>query len=192
MDVMTTVIGVLFVIFLLRGAIRGFSGELAPLIGIIAFIGALWYGYPPVRETLQHTFPALDAGATVFYAAIIATFLACILFLGLTALTKKLVGTILPQPFNALLGAVIGAAKVILIVSVVGGLVTVAEDRFKTLREQTERNPFSAMVAQFWINRFNSLALPMLHSDSAEPAQTQPAATSAAKQRSASSQEPRR
>ena len=157
MDLFASVIGVLFIIFLVRGAIRGFSGELAPLIGIIAFIGTLWYGYPPAQAFIQRSYPTMDAGACVFYSALATTLIACLTFWIACALVKKLVSTIIPQPFNAILGALIGALKVVIIVSVVGGLITVAQDRFQALRTETEQNPFMAMVAQFWINRFQSL-----------------------------------
>jgi uncharacterized membrane protein required for colicin V production len=157
MDIIASVIGILFIIFLVRGAIRGFSGELAPLVGIIAFIGTLWYSYPPLQTLILRSYPTMDAGALVFYSALASTLLACLTFWLACALIKKVVRTIIPQPFNAILGALIGAIKVVLIVSVIGGLITVAQDRFQSLRKETEQNPFTAMVAQFWINRFQSL-----------------------------------
>lgn len=155
MDLVTTIIVVLFVIFVLRGAWRGLSGELAPFVGLLAFIGTLWYGYPHLPSLLKQSFTTMDASACTFYAALIATIGACISYAIIAKLVRTIVGMIIPQPFNAIIGALVGGLKVVVIVSVIGGLLTVAQDRFRTLREQSEQNPFAAVVAQFWINRFN-------------------------------------
>jgi uncharacterized membrane protein required for colicin V production len=179
MDLPTTIISILLVIFIIRGAIRGFSGELAPLIGIIAFIGSLWYGYSPLQRLVQQNFPSLDAGTLVFYSAILTTIGATLSFWILTLNFKRIFKTILPQPFNAILGALIGVVKVVTIASVVGGLITIAQERFATLREQSEQNPFTAIVAQFWVQRFqaidfSALAVP---TDATSATPSQPPAT---------------
>ena len=174
MDLPTSIISILLIIFIIRGAIRGFSGELAPLIGIIAFIGSLWYGYPPLQRVVQQTFPTLDAGSLVFYTAILATIVATISFWVLTLLFKRIIKTIVPQPFNAILGALIGAIKVIAVVSVVGGLITIAQERFVALREQSEQNPFTAIVAQFWVQRFQAINFTELSVPTATTSTTEP------------------
>lgn len=155
MDLFTAIIIILFTFFILRGAWRGFSGELAHLIGLITFIATLWYGYPPTCQYVQRFSETAEGQTVIFYAALLTTLFAAIVLWVTFRIARHIIGMIIPQPFNALLGAAVGALKVFLLVSVAGGLLTVAQDRFKTLREQTERNPFAAIVAQFWVNRFN-------------------------------------
>lgn len=157
MDIFAAIIVILFVFFILRGAWRGFSGELAPLAGIIVCIGILWYGYSPIHAALKSAFPSLDPGATLFYSAIAVTVAGCLGFLIVSLLIRKLFSLILPQPFNALLGALIGAVKVGLFISIIGGLFTMGKTRLQEVRNESERNPFTAMAVQFWSDRLSAL-----------------------------------
>ncbi len=170
MDLFSAIIVILFVFFLIRGAWRGFSGELAPLAGITVCIGILWYGYTPMQHLLAAYFPTLEPSACVFYAAALITACGCAGFLLITYLVRKLVKCILPQPFNAILGALIGAAKVILFVSLAGGLFTMARNTVKEVREESERNPFMAVVMEFWVGQLEKIPVVRNLTDSTDAA----------------------
>ncbi|MEG1552530.1 MAG: CvpA family protein [Kiritimatiellia bacterium] len=157
MDGLTVAILLTVAFFSLRGAFRGLSGELAPLIGLIAGAGALWFGYPPLNIALAKALPTLDSQACIFYAAIVAAIAGLVLFFILATLVQKVGAWIVPQPFNALLGALIGAAKIILFVSVIGGICAVATDRLKGLRKSTKESPLTLAIADFWSTRFKSV-----------------------------------
>ena len=50
MDLWMGLIGIVFCFFLLRGVIRGFSGEVAPLLGLAVAVAVLWFGYKPLHS----------------------------------------------------------------------------------------------------------------------------------------------
>lgn len=158
MDTVTAVIVLVSLLFVLRGAWRGLSGELAPLVGLVACVGTLWFGYPPLRAAVASSLPTLEAKACVFYSAVGAAGAGLVAFFAVALLLRRVVAFIFPQPFDALLGAAVGAAKAVLLISVAAGLVTVAQDRLAGVRARTEGNPVSAAAARFWADRFNALA----------------------------------
>lgn len=157
MDTVTAVIVVVCALFVLRGAWRGFGGELAPLVGLVACAGTLWFGYPPLRAALAAALPALESGACIFYSAVAAALVGLTVFFLVAFLLRRALGVIFPQPFNAILGALVGAAKAVLLISVVAGVLSVAQERFSGLRARSEENPVSAAAAHFWSARFNAL-----------------------------------
>lgn len=157
MDTVTAVIAVVFALFVVRGAWRGFGGELAPLVGLLACAGTLWFGYPPLRAALAAALPTLEPGASVFYSAVAAALAGLTVFFVVAFLLRRAVGLIFPQPFNAILGALVGAAKAVLLISVAAGVLSVAQERFSGLRARSEENPVSAAAARFWASRFTAL-----------------------------------
>ncbi len=157
MDTISLVIGGIGLVFILRGAWRGFGGELAPLVGLVACAGVLWFAYPPLHSALGTALPSLEAKACVFYAATITALIGFGLFFLVAKLVRSFVGVIFPQPFNAILGAGVGAAKAVLLISVVAGLISVAQDRLAGIRERTEANPVSSAAAHFWSERFTAI-----------------------------------
>lgn len=157
MDTVTAAIAIVLSLFVVRGAWRGFGGELAPLAGVVACAGTLWFGYPPLRAALAAALPALEAKACVFYSAVAAAFAGLVVFFAVAFLLRRFVGLIFPQPFNAILGALVGVAKAVLLVSVAAGVLSVAQDRLSGLRVRSEGNPVSAAAARFWAARFNAL-----------------------------------
>lgn len=179
MDIFSAIIVILFVFFTLRGVFRGFSGELAPLVGLIACIGILWYGYRPVQQALTDSFPQWEATACSFYAAIATAICGGIVFLFVSFLIRKLVSCILPQPFNAILGALTGAVKVFFFISIIGGLFTMGKNQVQAFREASERNPFLAVVSQFWMDQlsafnFKQCMTPVLQNDAPKTSPTSP------------------
>ena len=157
MDTITAIIVGMLLFFVIRGAFRGLNGELAPLAGLILAAAVLWFGQPQLNAAVQSWMPDADRSARVFYTALTATGIAIVCFFATALLLRKIIGAIFPQPINAILGALVGAAKAILIVSVVSGLIGVAKDRFKGIREETEANPVSACAARFWAERFDNV-----------------------------------
>ena len=143
-------LAVIFLFFILRGAWRGLTGELAPLAGIAACLGVVFFAYGPLRATLASTLTGLDGQAHTFYAAVTVAVIGGILFLVVAQLIKRVGEVLVPQPFNAILGALIGAGKVFLIASLIAGVVSVAREKAeKALSEQGE-NPLTAAALTFW------------------------------------------
>lgn len=153
---LNTLLLVLFLFFILRGAWRGLTGEIAPLLGIAACLGVLFFGYAPLRSMLAGAFPGLDAQAHTFYAAVAIAILGGGLFLLVARLVKQVGESLVPQPFNAILGALIGALKVFLVVSLVGGVCHVVRDWTDDLLAKREGNPLAAAAFDFWRERFTS------------------------------------
>jgi len=158
MDAISAAIGILLLVFVLRGAWRGLGGELAPLAGIVAFGGTLWFGYPPLHEALADALPSLEPQAAIFYAATAICALGCTVFFVIATLLRKVVSIIFPQPFNSILGALVGACKAFVLVSVLSTLLSIAQNGFFGLRSLSEENPVTSSVAQFWKERFELVA----------------------------------
>ena len=113
------VLGVV-VLLVILGFRRGFSGELGRLAGVLASAATLFFGYKPIAAWVD--------GLHVFQNSVLATkllVLICLLVLCISVwlLVKKLlsdaVKTILKQPFDAILGGVIGGLKAVLALSLI-------------------------------------------------------------------------
>jgi uncharacterized membrane protein required for colicin V production len=174
MDLFSTLILILFTFFVIRGAWRGFAGELAPFEGILVCFGIFWYGYTPTQQLIATHFPTLTANACVFYSAITVATLACVGFLLTSLLVRKVVSFILPQPFNAIFGALVGGAKVFLFVSLAGSLFTMGKNKIQEVRDESQRNPFLATAIQFWVDQFSTIHLQQLLTTDEPPASTTP------------------
>ncbi len=140
--------------FVIRGAFRGFAGELAPLIALAATVAGLWYGYPHIRSLFADYGSAWDATAQVFYAAATTAILAFILYFSVKKLTRNLFSWMLPQPFNAILGLLIGGAKGFILISIVAGVCSVANEQLQALREQPAKHKVIQSGADIWKNHF--------------------------------------
>lgn len=68
----------------------------------------------------------------------------------------------MPQPFNAILGALVGGAKVFLFVSLAGSLFTMGKNKLQEVRNESQRNPFLATAIQFWSDQLTSINLQQL------------------------------
>ena len=158
MDTLTAGIAVFTLLFVLRGAWRGFSGELAPLAGLVACGGVIWFGYAPIHLAVARL--GVESGAAVFYSALGIVVAGCVVFFIVARLVKGVVRLILPQPFDGILGAAIGAAKAILIVSVAAGIAEVTRERMAGLLDAQERNPITAAAGRFWAARLTDASIP--------------------------------
>ncbi len=142
--------------FAVVGAIRGFAGELAPLIAALVSGVALWFGQPYLRDGVLSLFPNLQANAVVFYTAIFAVVIAIILFFFVSKLTKHLGQWIIPQPFNAILGFLIGGGKAFLLISIIAGAITASKDHIQGIQAKTKESVIANAAAAFWSSRFNN------------------------------------
>ena len=158
MDTLTAGVAVFTLIFVLRGAWRGLSGELAPLVGLVACGGVLWFGYAPLHATVARL--SVEPGAAVFYAALGIVVVGGVAFFVVARLVKGMVRLILPQPFDGILGAAIGAAKAILIVSVAAGVAEVTRERMAGLLDARDKNPVAAAAGRFWADRLTAAGIP--------------------------------
>jgi uncharacterized membrane protein required for colicin V production len=172
MDLFSAIIIILFIFFVIRGAWRGLSGELAPFAGILVCLGVLFASYHPIQEGFTALFPKLEANTTTFYAAIATALCGSLGFFIASALLRKLLTCIAPQPFNAIFGALIGGVKVFLFISLIGGLSTMGKNYVNEVRATSDQNPFLAVVADFWVEQFKTLPLVQQHLQQSTPNHT--------------------
>lgn len=179
-DIVTTVCAVVLLLFVLRGAWRGITGELAPLAGLVACGGILWFGYTPLKALLATRF-AIQPDALTFYAALGILFLGGTAFFLVGHLIRKIGEWVIPQPFNAILGALIGGAKAVVIIGLVMGSIQVIKDKINKTFEASEENPVSAAALTFWKDRFlpdlsGGFSIPRLtNPETEDPKPTDPA-----------------
>lgn len=146
-----------------RGAFRGLTGEVAQLLGMVAFVGVFFFGHAPLSEQLAKVFPGLEPQAHAFYAALGVMLLGGGVFFAVAGVTRRVGECVCPQPFNAILGALLGGAKMVLIVSLVAGTIGAANDWIRGLREAPRsENPISVAALDFWEERFSWEALQAL------------------------------
>lgn len=164
-DMITTICVVVLLLFILRGAWRGLTGELAPLAGLVACGGIIWFGYTPLKALLGTRFTTLQPDAQTFYAALAILLLGGTAFFLVAKLIKKIGEWVVPQPFNAILGALIGGAKAFVLISLVMGSLQVIKEKVNKTFQASEENPVSAAALTFWKDQF----LPDLTGDSIIP-----------------------
>lgn len=103
----------------LRGFVLGCSGELGRLIAILAASAVGFYGFAPVSRLVlsANLFSAnVYAGRLVVF---IMLFVVCVaLWLGLRRLLAEGIRLVVDQPFDAIIGGVIGGIKAFILVAV--------------------------------------------------------------------------
>lgn len=169
-DIVSTVCVVVLLLFILRGAWRGLTGELAPLAGLVACGGIIWFGYAPLKTLLAERFTALQPDAQTFYAALVILLIGGAAFFLVGHLIKKIGEWVVPQPFNAILGALIGGAKAFVLISLVMGSFLVIREKINQTFRASEENPLSAAALTFWKDHF----LPDLTGEAIIPRLTAP------------------
>jgi uncharacterized membrane protein required for colicin V production len=104
---------------IILGFVRGCSGEVGRLVAVCSAAALGFFGFAPVSR--------LVLGARLFhdnaYAGRLVTFIllfvVCVaLWLGLSKLLSEIIRLVVPQPFDAILGGVIGGVKAFVLVSV--------------------------------------------------------------------------
>jgi uncharacterized membrane protein required for colicin V production len=99
-------------LLVVRGFVRGCSGEVSGLVGLLAAVAVGYFGFGPVERTVlaAKLFAANPyAGRLIAFMLILVLGLSIWLLLG--RLLKEGLQTAIRQPFDALLGGVIGGAK---------------------------------------------------------------------------------
>lgn len=137
--------------FTLRGAWRGFSGEISPIVSLAIGVTFAWFSFHPLRILLLDR-AGLAADSAIYYAALVVLVLALMLFVGLRFLLKKALKIVIAQPFDAILGGLLGGLKIVVLVSLFSAV-------YHTLPIE-EHAPKVKGIASFlaspWLNRFAS------------------------------------
>ena len=95
------------------GAVKGISGQLASVAWLVAALGAGYLAWGPMRElALCRGYSAWAGGAAAVVLAILAAS-------AVWALTRKLVAAVVPQPFDALAGALAALAKLAVVIAAI-------------------------------------------------------------------------
>ncbi len=136
-------------LLMIRGAFKGFSGELAHLAGLAACGGLIWFGYDPVQRSIAYV-PQISEDASKFYAALAVFIIGALLFFIVAKIIRKIGEYIVPQPFNAVLGALVGAAKAILFISIIAGSVKLIRERIKEYTSEDIANPATNAMIGSW------------------------------------------
>lgn len=103
----------------IRGFVRGCSGELGRLVAVCTAAAVGFFGFAPVSRVIL-TSKLLNANP---YAgrlvAFILLFVVCVaLWLGLSRLLSEIIRLVVAQPFDAILGGIIGGVKAFVLVAV--------------------------------------------------------------------------
>ncbi|HRT30181.1 MAG TPA: CvpA family protein [Kiritimatiellia bacterium] len=103
----------------IRGFMRGCSGELSGLVGLLAAAAIGYFGFAPLERTIL----AAKLLAANPYAARLITFMlilvACFsVWLLITRMLKEALELVVIQPFDALLGGIIGGVKAFIAIAV--------------------------------------------------------------------------
>ena len=155
MDIWMGVIGIAFCFFLLRGIIRGFSGEVAPLLGLVAAVCVIAFGYKPIYHGAMTVLSESAGASASYYCALAIVVVGMVVYLAIAFLARGFFALILPQPFNAILGGLVGAAKGIFLISAVASIVWMVKGRAERFRDAAENgNPIVASTSDFWADRF--------------------------------------
>lgn len=149
-EILLLVAALVILFFVIRGAFRGFSGELAPLLGIAAAVGVLWIGHGTISGIAGRVFTDSPTLAAVIASAAVGI----ILYFLTAKLFRRVFGLILPQPFNALLGMTVGLLKSLILISVICGTYRVAAEQFSSLRNAPMDQPILKNLSELWADRF--------------------------------------
>lgn len=108
--------GVAFLV--IRGFLRGCSGEVGRLVGVITAAGVGFLCFTPIARLVLSSklFDAnLYAGRLIVFILMLVVCVA--LWLGIGRLLTDVLRMVVPQPFDALLGGVIGGVKAFVVVA---------------------------------------------------------------------------
>ena len=116
---------------LIRGFIRGASGELSSLISFCAMTALFVFGFPPLLQKVRSAaFLADYPQASQFIAFI----LIAVAVIALWMLSRKLlahsISLVFPQPFDNVLGGIFGGIKAVILVALLcaGGFLSSTEN----------------------------------------------------------------
>lgn len=155
MDLWMCVIGIAFCFFLLRGIVLGFSGEIASLLGLVAAVGVIAFGYEPIYHGAMLMLADSAGDSAAYYCALSVVVVGVAIFIAIAYLARGLFSFILPQPFDAILGGLVGAAKGFFLISTTASVVWMVRDRAERFQNASAGgNPIVASTSDFWADRF--------------------------------------
>lgn len=153
MDVLNIILICFVLGFAIAGAVRGFSGEIATLGGALIAAVALWVSAPVIRDLVFFVAPKLPRDATIFYIGLSLIVIAFIVFFLTSRLIKAIGKWVVPQPFDSVLGFLMGGAKAFLLISILSGVVIASRNYVKTVREKVKQSVVANAAADFWADR---------------------------------------
>ena len=116
--------------FMVAGLFRGFSGQFGSLIGLVAAFVAGYFLFAPLHGLVAGG-GWVQGEAAQNIAAAIADFILSLVVFGLVRrIVAKFVSFLVPQPMDALAGAVVGLVKGAIVVGVLTGAGLVQTGRF--------------------------------------------------------------
>ncbi len=139
----------------IRGFVRGCSGELGRLVAICAAAATGFFGFAPVsRLVLQAQLFQANPYAGRLIAFLVLCVVCIALWLGLSRLLSELIRLVVAQPFDALLGGVIGGVEAFILVAVLCafGLLNPSAEGRAQFREQS----FAAQKLAPLLHRFTA------------------------------------
>lgn len=150
LGVMDAVYGACLLYGLIRGAFRGFAGELAGLLGTLVMLVGAWTCYEPVSAfIMEHTRLDSDAGSNALaYALLVLLFLAT--WKLVTWLLRKALDWTCPPQIRRSGGALMGVLKSALVLSLILTIVNLSGHG--ALREQ--------MIRRSWFGRATQNVVP--------------------------------
>jgi len=122
---------VVILCLLLRGFIRGASGELSSLLSLCAMAALMGFGFLPLLQMIQASAFLSDyPRASRFIAFILMTVAAIALWLLSRKLLARSISLVLPKLFDHLLGGIFGGVKAVIVVALLcaGGFLGSAEN----------------------------------------------------------------
>ena len=114
----------LLAFFLVRGALRGFLGEVLSLVGSVVSAVAAWTLAGPAAELVLRHFPSWDLRLTGLGCAVAIFFAISILFAALAELFSMLIKAAKLSLLDHVLGLAMGAVKTFCVLLFVYGLLT--------------------------------------------------------------------
>ena len=130
LTVIDRVIFAVALFFMVVGLFKGFSGQLGSLVGMVAALSVGYFLYSPIKGfVVDGNWVSGDTAQGA--VAGIMDFVATLVVFGVVRrLVAKFVSFLIPQPMNAIAGALIGLLKSFVIVGVLAGVGVLQTGRF--------------------------------------------------------------
>lgn len=117
-------------IFTVMGLFQGFSGQLGSIVGLAAALATGYFAFSPLLELVDECDCVSGEVSQKGLAAFI-DFVVCLVVFGLLRrMVAKFVSFLVPQPMNAILGAVAGVLKGAVAIGLLTGFGIVQTGRF--------------------------------------------------------------
>lgn len=138
-----------------RGFVRGCSGELGRLVAVCAAAALGFFGFAPVlRLVLSAGLFSANPHAGRLVAFLLLVVVCIALWLGLGRLLSEFIRLVVAQPFDAILGGIIGGVKAFVLIAALCtfGLLQPSERG----REDFEKRSLAAQKLSPLLQRFTS------------------------------------